>query len=163
MSDFLALDLINRTSAPATSAGSNAMGTVSNLVPKAAVFKSVSDYLAQTDTELTDRFDALKAMILELGDDVEMKTLKLYFAFRRLKNFACVEVHPQTRELVGYVKHPAPATLAKAFRGELVPQDPADDPASVLLKCLHSQPAGKPGTWPGRCKSNSREKMPRES
>lgn len=111
--DLLALDLINRTSAPATSGGSNAMGTVSNLVPKAAVSKSVSEYLAQADTELTDRFDALQAMILELGDDVEMKTLKLYFAFRRLKNFACVEVHPQTRELVVYVKHLAPVSVVE--------------------------------------------------
>jgi type I restriction enzyme S subunit len=29
-----------------------------------------------------------------------------------------------------------PALLAKAFRGELVPQDPADEPAAVLLKRL---------------------------
>jgi type I restriction enzyme S subunit len=27
-----------------------------------------------------------------------------------------------------------PATLAKAFRGELVPQDPDDEPAAVLLE-----------------------------
>ena len=27
-----------------------------------------------------------------------------------------------------------PATLAKTFRGELVPQDPTDEPASVLLE-----------------------------
>jgi len=30
-------------------------------------------------------------MILKMGDDVEIKTRKWYFAFRRLKNFACVE------------------------------------------------------------------------
>jgi type I restriction enzyme S subunit len=29
-----------------------------------------------------------------------------------------------------------PALLAKAFRGELVPQDPADEPASELLQRL---------------------------
>ncbi len=29
-----------------------------------------------------------------------------------------------------------PALLAKAFRGELVPQDPADEPAAELLKRL---------------------------
>lgn len=32
-----------------------------------------------------------------------------------------------------------PALLAKAFRGELVPQDPADEPAAELLKRLHAQ------------------------
>ena len=29
-----------------------------------------------------------------------------------------------------------PSLLAKAFRGELVPQDPADEPAAVLLHRL---------------------------
>ena len=41
----------------------------------------------------------------------------------------------------------APALLAKAFRGELVPQDPADEPASELLRRLaqsRSTPAPKP-------------------
>ena len=38
----------------------------------------------------------------------------------------------------------APATLAKAFRGELVPQDPNDEPASVLLQRIHAQRDNKP-------------------
>jgi len=33
----------------------------------------------------------------------------------------------------------SPALLAKAFRGELVPQDPADEPASVLLERIRAQ------------------------
>lgn len=38
-----------------------------------------------------------------------------------------------------------PSLLAKAFRGELVPQDPNDEPASELLKRLAEQsPTGKP-------------------
>jgi type I restriction enzyme S subunit len=45
------------------------------------------------------------------------------------------------------VERLTPATLAKAFRGELVPQDPSDEPASVLLKRLRSSepsaPAGR--------------------
>lgn len=44
-----------------------------------------------------------------------------------------------------------PALLAKAFRGELVPQDPNDEPASELLKRLAAQRARGPGTAaPGR-------------
>ena len=34
------------------------------------------------------------------------------------------------------VERLTPATLAKAFRGELVPQDPNDEPASALLERL---------------------------
>ena len=42
-----------------------------------------------------------------------------------------------------------PALLAKAFRGELVPQDPSDEPASVLLDRIRAAlqaeaSAGKP-------------------
>lgn len=37
-----------------------------------------------------------------------------------------------------------PALLAKAFRGELVPQDPADEPAAVLLKRMAAQREAAP-------------------
>jgi type I restriction enzyme S subunit len=38
-----------------------------------------------------------------------------------------------------------PALLAKAFRGELVPQDPNDEPASELLRRLRAEvPSSKP-------------------
>ena len=45
-----------------------------------------------------------------------------------------------------------PALLAKAFRGELVPQDPADEPASVLLERIRAQreTAGPAKKAPGR-------------
>ena len=40
--------------------------------------------------------------------------------------------------------------LAKAFRGELVPQDPNDEPASVLLERIKAQRAAAPKTKRGR-------------
>ena len=44
-------------------------------------------------------------------------------------------------------KRLVPSVLAKAFRGELVPQDPADEPAQALLDRLRAARASEP---PGR-------------
>lgn len=43
-----------------------------------------------------------------------------------------------------------PALLAKAFRGELVPQDPNDEPASELLRRLREARAAAPASKPKR-------------
>lgn len=66
--------------------------------------KTVTDYLAQSGQTLTDRYEKLRAFLLSLGDDVQEKTLKYYVAFKRIKNFACVEVHPKSGELLVYLK-----------------------------------------------------------
>jgi type I restriction enzyme S subunit len=61
-----------------------------------------------------------------------------------------------------YVEKLAPSLLARAFRGELVPQDPNDEPASVLLKRIREKSngsvqssrrrsaAGLATSWPSR-------------
>lgn len=66
--------------------------------------KTVTEQLAEAPVQLVDLFSELETYIEALGDDVTKKTQKFYFAFRRLKNFACVEVHPQARELVLFLK-----------------------------------------------------------
>ncbi|WP_150523135.1 DUF5655 domain-containing protein [Roseibium sediminis] len=66
--------------------------------------KTVTQYLADADQDLLDLYEATKAFLLALGDDVQTKTLDNYIAFRRLKNFACVEVKPQIRHLKVYLK-----------------------------------------------------------
>ena len=45
--------------------------------------------------------------------------------------------------------------LAKAFRGELVPQDPNDEPASVLLERIKAQRAAEPKVKRGKKKAES--------
>ena len=51
-----------------------------------------------------------------LGDDVQINTLKYYIAFKRIKNFACVEIHPKTKEIRVFVKiDPTSLTLEPGF------------------------------------------------
>jgi predicted transport protein len=103
-------ELINATTAQTTEPGE----APTDKGPK--VYKTVSEYLAQAKDDLRDRFEALKAFLLALGDDVQMKTLKFYFAFKRIKNFACVEIRPQTGTLLAYVKvNPDTVPLAEGF------------------------------------------------
>ena len=51
-----------------------------------------------------------------------------------------------------------PALLAKAFRGELVPQDPSDEPASLLLHRIRADRA-ETQAKPKRSKTTRRKKM----
>lgn len=53
---------------------------------------------------------------MALGDDVQINTLKYYFAFKRIKNFACVELRTGQDNLVAYVKvDPTSIALEKGF------------------------------------------------
>jgi predicted transport protein len=107
---LLLFELINATTAQIADTGESPQ----EKGPK--VYKTVSEYLAQAKDALRDRFEALKAFLLALGDDVQMKTLKFYFAFKRIKNFACVEIRPQTGTLLVYVKvNPDTVPSAEGF------------------------------------------------
>jgi type I restriction enzyme, S subunit len=48
------------------------------------------------------------------------------------------------------IEHLDQAILAKAFRGELVPQDPNDEPASVLLERIRTSREATPARSGGR-------------
>ena len=63
---------------------------------------------------MRDLYESLRAFILALGDDVSEKQLKLYIAFRRIKNFACIVM--QKRTLTIYIKlNPKSITLEDGF------------------------------------------------
>ncbi len=52
--------------------------------------KTAEEQLAQAQPVIRQLYDSLAGYLTALGDDVQEKHLKLYVAFRRLKNFACV-------------------------------------------------------------------------
>jgi predicted transport protein len=58
--------------------------------------KPVAQAIADLDPALRDVYEALRAHLLALGDDVSEKLTKLYVAFRRIKNFATVTVQKTT-------------------------------------------------------------------
>jgi len=66
--------------------------------------KTVGYYYEQSSQELKDLYELLKAYVMALGDDVQLKICKNYFAFKRIKNFACVEIHPQNAVILVYLK-----------------------------------------------------------
>jgi predicted transport protein len=78
--------------------------------------KTVEQHLAKAKQDERNRYEALKAFLQALGDDVQTKTLKHYFAFRRIKNFACVEIHPQSQYILVYAKvNPDSVALKEGF------------------------------------------------
>lgn len=100
--ELLLFELVN---APTSQVIHKPVGSNDTGIPKPPpATKTVEDYLAQAKKEQRDRYEALKAFLVALGDDVQTKTLKYYFAFKRIKNFACVEIHPQTGNILVYVK-----------------------------------------------------------
>lgn len=72
-----------------------------------------------------------------------VKRIEMLFAFADRLEARLANARAATDRLT-------PALLAKAFRGELVPQDPNDEPASELLKRLAAQREAAPKTARGR-------------
>lgn len=100
--ELLLFELVNASSATISSATIE-----SNEGPPgggATTYKTVSEQLQDAPTELRDIFDAIKSYLMGLGDDVQVKPLKLYFAFKRIKNFACIEFRNKSGHVLVYLK-----------------------------------------------------------
>lgn len=67
-------------------------------------YKTVSDSLAAAPPELRDLYESLKAYCMAQGDDVAEKITEYYVAFRRMKNFATVELRNQLGKILVYAK-----------------------------------------------------------
>jgi predicted transport protein len=112
--DLLMFELVNVTQARSSNGGiaQNNTDTRSGNIE----YKTVTNNIDAASTELRDLYHQLRDFLLALGDDVQEKTLKYYIAFKRLKNFACVEVYPQSNKIQIYVKiNPDEVILEKGF------------------------------------------------
>ena len=107
---LLMLELVNSIAAEADSHTRNTGGA-----PTLGQ-KTITDVLAGLEGSLLDLYQALRAYLAALGDDVQEKTLKYYVAFKRFRNFACVEVHPNKAAVRVYLKvDPDTTTLESGF------------------------------------------------
>lgn len=110
--ELLALELL-------TSATAEAMEAEDSAKPvRKYEDKPISKVLKELSPELKDIWQELRAFILSLGSDVNEKQLKLYVAFRRIKNF--VTVTAQRKGICIYLKlDPSSLTLEDGFTRDM--------------------------------------------
>ncbi len=105
---FLLFELVNAVS-EATSRGGTKAGT-------SARYKTILETIEGLDGDLASLYSQLRENLLTLGDDVQERALKYYIAFKRLRNFACVEVHPNKAVITLYLKvNPDTVDLQEGF------------------------------------------------
>lgn len=103
-SELLMLDLVAATSVK----GSSSTATVTTGSDGASAapgkYKTISTVVDELDAAMIDRFESLRAALIALGDDVQETTLRFYIAFKRIKNFVCVEFRPTAAKILLFVK-----------------------------------------------------------
>lgn len=107
--ELLLLELANAISAAATPTGRSSAGKASRpealpedtAAKRVGTDKTVAEHLATMPEPLATLLASLEDYILSLGDDVQRKELKLYIAYKKLKNFATVV--PQRNRLLLYL------------------------------------------------------------
>jgi predicted transport protein len=116
--DLLLLELVNAQSVPDATAvkpaPTDAPPTQLGTPKPAGKDKSLVEQLALATPEIQTLYEQTTSLLLSLGDDVQQKSLKLWTAFRRLKNFACVIAYPN-RLLITLKLDPATVTLEAGF------------------------------------------------
>ncbi len=95
---LLLFELVNATS------GQSGPGKSGRGPGAAGVYKTISTTLDELQGPLRDLYEELRAYLLALGDDIQEKMLKYYIAFKRIKNFASLEIHPGKGCLTAFVK-----------------------------------------------------------
>ena len=95
--DLLMLDLL-------TTVSTKPIRITEPVKGKAQRYKTNAQSLADANVTLTNLYSDIESYMIGLGDDVVQKELQNYFAFKRIKNFACIEVKPQINVIRLYLK-----------------------------------------------------------
>lgn len=106
-SDLLLLEQLTSTSAfpSGNTTAKTSTGTTSH------VYTTVTEYMEKSPPKLRQLYDEVDTALQAFGDDVTVKTTDYYVAYRRIKNFACVEVRNSKGHVLVYAKVD-PATVA---------------------------------------------------
>ena len=116
--DLLLLELVNAQSVPDATAvkpvPTGALHPQQDTLKPVGKDKSLVEQLALATPEIRALYDQTTSLLLSMGDDVQQKPLKLYTAFRRLKNFACVIAYPN-RLLITLKLDPTTVALEAGF------------------------------------------------
>lgn len=110
--DLLLLELVNATSVGnggSTAAKGAKLSKAAKAKEKLGTDKTYAEWLESISEPLRELLTSLEDYIGSLGDDVQKKELKLYVAFKRLKNFATIVL--QKNRLMLYL-HLQPAMLS---------------------------------------------------
>jgi predicted transport protein len=118
--NLLLLELVRAPKQTKTAISPILQGDGSNEITEsdaeAYLSQQIAYRISQSDQFLRDLFEAVRQFLIGLGDDVQMKELKYYIAFKRIKNFACLEVFPQARTVTIHLKiDPATVDLEEGF------------------------------------------------
>ena len=107
--DLFLLELVNAVQAGRAAEAPSA-------VVAGHTYKTVAQHIDDAPESLKDLFEELKQMLLSFGDDVQVSILKFYVSFKRIKNFACVELRPKDHSILAHLNlSPADVKLEKDF------------------------------------------------
>jgi predicted transport protein len=117
--ELVAFELLTATTNPMTEDEASDSSGPARQRPQ-QVEKTAAQLLREAQPPFLDLFQDLDALLAGMGDDVTKTERKFYFAYRRLKNFACVELHPYSNTLVVYAKvDPTTVELVDGFTRDM--------------------------------------------
>lgn len=114
--DLLLFELVNTTAAEPKK--STSVAKQKNLPESTDDSKQRPRWLSALSPDLLTIFQSLKAYVESLGDDIQQKNLKLYVAFKRLRNFATVVAYQKSIVLYLHLD-PAAETLEPGFTRDM--------------------------------------------